>query len=248
MDDNLSTLQSLFPTRTRDELSRYLSASSNDLARAFSAIERNALARPTKRARTTGPGGLDNWLGKSGKDGQEVEEISLVSSDEEKDVKPTFVPSTASTNSARPQKALLDAYSLLKPSVQSPFPTSTATASPNPAPNLPPLRLTTSAMIAHHTNGLITLVENVLPTELAGRLYVKMVEESEGKGTGEYAGKPWEPNKWFLVDREVTSPHTSAFYRESASSISQARGYDNKAFDEVSSQLPPLSPFLLWLP
>lgn len=239
MGDNLNTLQSLFPSRPRSELAKYLSASSDDLSRAFAAVERNALARPAKRARTTGPGGLENWLGKKGKGGKEVEEISLVSSDEEeKDAKPLQPPST----STKPQRPILDAYSLLKPSVQSVSASSTCTAaSTAPAPaivNLPPLRLTTPAMIAQHTHGLVTLVENALPTELAGRLYVKMVAESEGKGTEEYAGQPWMPNKWFLVDREVTSPHTSSFYRESPASLSSTGGgYDQAAFDEVRVSL-----------
>jgi hypothetical protein len=40
-------------------------------------------------------------------------------------------------------------------------------------------------MVAKHTGGLVTLVENALPPELASRLYVKMVKESLGEGEGE---------------------------------------------------------------
>lgn len=45
---------------------------------------------------------------------------------------------------------------------------------------LPALSLTTPEMIRIHTGGLCTLIPNVLPAELAARLFVRMVEESVG--------------------------------------------------------------------
>jgi len=40
-------------------------------------------------------------------------------------------------------------------------------------------------------------------------------------------------NKWFLVDREVVSPHTSAFYTESDSGKSND-GWSRDSYDLVS--------------
>ncbi|GAA5835127.1 hypothetical protein JCM11251_000169 [Rhodosporidiobolus azoricus] len=232
-DDGLETLRALFPTRSSITLRRFLTASNNNVERAFAALERGALDdRPAKRARRKGAsGGLDVWLGGRGGSGsKEVEELVLSDSSDEED-KPNV------KSAPPPTKPFKSAYDLLKPSVAS-YPPSTA---PTPAPlpptphvNLPPLRLTSAAMIAEHTNGLVTLVENVLPVELASRLYVKTVRESSGEGEGEYRGQPWQPNKWWLVDREVTSPHTSCFYRELPSKLDQSQGYSAASFDEAA--------------
>jgi hypothetical protein len=44
-----------------------------------------------------------------------------------------------------------------------------------------------------------------------------------------------QPNKWYLVDREVTSPHTSCFYRSLPEQISAETGYDAAGFDESAT-------------
>ncbi|GAA5992062.1 hypothetical protein JCM11641_003663 [Rhodosporidiobolus odoratus] len=232
-NDSLDTLQALFPALPIPTLQRYLAAAQNDLQRAFSAIERNALdnhARPRKRQRTKGNGGLDSWLSKRFQPG-EVEEISLLSDsdgDEPGSVKPSPIPFSAVSAPPKPIKSAYDALRPL-PSALAPPPHAEKHI------NLPPLLLTNQRMLAEHTQGLATLVENALPPELAAKLYVSLVEESLGEGESEFRGQPWQPNKWWLVDREVTSPHTSAFYRELPENLDENKGYDKAAFDEAAT-------------
>lgn len=68
------------------------------------------------------------------------------------------------------------------------------------ARSLPPLLLTRPEQVAKHTP--CSLHFNILPAELAERLYLRMLQES----------KQWERNRWYLNDRQVESPHTTAFY------------------------------------
>ncbi|GAA5988349.1 hypothetical protein JCM10908_002177 [Rhodotorula pacifica] len=235
-DESLDTLCQLFPDRKRTDLERYLAASQNSLERAFTAIERNLLDRegsdrPKKRARTRSKdAGLGAWLAPP-RTSDDKAVIVLEDSDEE--------PSTARSSSLQPpnqgghcrqgtQAPIKSAFDLLKPQERSaPPPTA-----PSTHVNLPPLTLRTPEMVAKHTGGLVTLVENALPQELASRLYVKMVKESLGEGEGE---NPWQPNKWYLVDREVTSPHTSCFYRSLPEQMSAESGYDAAGFDESAT-------------
>ena len=71
---------------------------------------------------------------------------------------------------------------------------------PRPAAALPPLLLSRPEQIAQHTP--CSLHFGILPTALAERLYRVMLAES----------KAWERNRWYLADRHVESPHTTAFY------------------------------------
>ncbi|TDL24698.1 hypothetical protein BD410DRAFT_718467 [Rickenella mellea] len=80
--------------------------------------------------------------------------------------------------------------SILKP----PPPTSPQIA------RLPPLTLSTSALVAQHTP--CTLHTSILPPDLACRLFYAMIDESHR----------WERNKWWLFDRVVESPHRTSFY------------------------------------
>ncbi|GAA6009472.1 uncharacterized protein JCM10292_003895 [Rhodotorula paludigena] len=222
----LDTLQSLFPAHSRTSLSRYLVASSGNVERAFRAIEQgrdivSTVEPPKKRARTRGTaGGLAAWVKPPPKGNDEV----LVLSDSDDDGADSLPQATA--GAARPATATSrSAFDVLR----APSTAAEPSAPASTHVNLPPLTLSSPELVARHTDGLVTLVENALPVELASRLYVKMVRENEGKGEGD---QPWQQNKWYLVDREVTSPHTSCFYRELPAKLDSASGYDAAGFDE----------------
>ncbi|GEM08032.1 ubiquitin system component Cue [Rhodotorula toruloides] len=215
--EQLNTLQALFPSHGRSLLAKYLAASNYNVERAFAAVERNEAiveaggSRKRRRTKVDNEG-LAAWVRK---DKQATLGDVLVLSDSDDDEDP-LPPARMTSKSA---------FDMLKSSKAS------ATAS-QPAPthvNLPPLSVSTPALVAKHTNGLVTLVENALPPELAARLYVKMVKESVGEGEGD---RSWSQNKWYLVDREVTSPHTSCFYRELPEKLNAEAGYDAAGFDE----------------
>ncbi|GAA6064288.1 hypothetical protein JCM10212_000722 [Sporobolomyces blumeae] len=226
-DDALDTLTALFPNTDRATLEQYLAASNGNLERAHRAIERGdrivSHADSASRRRKRTDVGLEEWLKPKRAretaparqaDGPDV----LVLSDSDDGVEPSrahFTPTTSkATVTTTTKPPVQSAFAVLRPPRSfSSLPT-TATTTPPAAPhvNLPPLALATPAMIARETRGMITLVENALPEELASRLFVKMVEASRG----EVGGEAWKRNKWYMVDREVESPHTSAFYTEQA--------------------------------
>lgn len=70
--------------------------------------------------------------------------------------------------------------------------------------SLPPLLLSTPAQVAKHTP--CTLHYDILPSSLANRLYLKMIDESTS----------WKKNKWYLNDRLVESSHKTCFYTSSS--------------------------------
>ncbi|KAI5900231.1 uncharacterized protein SCHCODRAFT_01085597 [Schizophyllum commune H4-8] len=77
-------------------------------------------------------------------------------------------------------------------------------------PRLPPLTLYTPEKVAEHTP--CTLHFNILPPELACQLFYSMMDLS----------KDWKPNKWWLFDRVVESPHVTSFFaREDVEGSSQ---------------------------
>ncbi|KZV75760.1 hypothetical protein PENSPDRAFT_673654 [Peniophora sp. CONT] len=67
----------------------------------------------------------------------------------------------------------------------------------------PPLTLSTPALVAQHTP--CTLHPSILPPKLASDVFHTMLAES----------KDWTRNKWYLFDRLVESPHTTAMYTRS---------------------------------
>lgn len=76
-----------------------------------------------------------------------------------------------------------------------------ASTAPKSSNALPPLHLHTQSQLDKH--GLpCSLIPDILPVELAERLYRAMLREST----------TWERNTWWLADRQVTSPHTTCFY------------------------------------
>ncbi|KAG9095111.1 hypothetical protein FS749_011042 [Ceratobasidium sp. UAMH 11750] len=74
------------------------------------------------------------------------------------------------------------------------------TTSTRKSQRLPPLMLTTPALISQHTP--LTMHSSILPVELSCRLYYAMIKASE----------EWSRNKWWMVDKLVESPHTTSFY------------------------------------
>lgn len=90
------------------------------------------------------------------------------------------------------KEAQRSAFDLLRP------PSSTPAAAPAP---LPPLVLSTPALVSQHTGGLCTLIENVLPKELAARLFLRMMRESAGEG-----GPGCASFRWPRRERKLTRP------------------------------------------
>ncbi|KAK4051444.1 hypothetical protein OIV83_002928 [Microbotryomycetes sp. JL201] len=198
-DEALALLESIFPDRKRRDLLRYLQASSYNVDRACSALLQggNTLfvhnGRPNdgKRKREqASTAGLQAWLGRD--------------APPRTDNVPTATkPAIAQHVQKRPRTASQDDYRSAFAVMQQSAATAKTAASAAPTPpNLPVLRLTNDAMIKEHTRNLITLIPNVLPTELANRLFLSMVAESQ----------TWERNRWYMFDREVVSPHTTSFY------------------------------------
>ncbi|KAH9811302.1 hypothetical protein DFH28DRAFT_982860 [Melampsora americana] len=74
--------------------------------------------------------------------------------------------------------------------------------------SLPPLLLATAKDISACLP-CCSLLYNILPKDLATRLYLNMVADSQGAGKDKI---PWTKNRWWLNDREVESPHSTAFF------------------------------------
>lgn len=85
---------------------------------------------------------------------------------------------------------------------------------------LPPLVLALPAQVAQNTP--CTLHFDVLPSELAASLFRAMLGESS----------KWQRNKWYLNDRQVESPHTTAFYSAEPGQDASHWYMGRKAYDE----------------
>lgn len=205
----LSTLTALFPQHSTRTLTKYLEASNYNTERAYRAIERGDEAIVTSKAkRRKVESGLKDWLKQKPEDGSS--EV-IVLSDSDEDSTPTAPPPPPSNRTtAPPTSAVKSAFSLMR--APKSFPTTTPTSTTIQANstathiNLPPLRLTTPAMIARETRGLITLVENALPEELASRLFVRMVEASRGTGEGDDAQPCESPSMLGILLNEADVP------------------------------------------
>ena len=95
-------------------------------------------------------------------------------------------------------------------------PPSTSSTPEVPA-QLPPLTLGNPEMVAKYT--ACTLHPQVLPPELAIRLFETMLDEAE----------TWDRNRFWLFERAVESPHKNSFYVRDMSAVA---GYGQK--DEIS--------------
>lgn len=248
-EEALATLVSLYPQHPREILSKYLEASHYNLERAYRAIERGDQAIVTNRAkrRKVVESGLKSWLKSDAISIDHEAEVLVLSdtSDEEKSPPPQTRSSRPPhrTHSPAPKDVtssskgpIRSAFEIMRAPKSFPKSSPTATIQANSTAthiNLPPLRLSTPAMIAKETRGLITLVENALPEDLASRLFVRMVEASTGSGQGDH--EPWKRNKWYLVDREVESPHTSAFFVETDSEASDDSNWKQDSYNKAAT-------------
>jgi len=89
-----------------------------------------------------------------------------------------------------------------------------ASAIPEVPAQLPPLTLGNPEMVAKHT--ACTLHPQVLPPELAIRLFETMLNEAE----------TWERNRFWLFERAVVSPHKTSFYVRDMSAVAEYGGKD----------------------
>ncbi|KAH6918727.1 hypothetical protein BKA70DRAFT_1089537 [Coprinopsis sp. MPI-PUGE-AT-0042] len=101
------------------------------------------------------------------------------------------------------------------------------------AAKLPPLTLATPALVAQHTP--CTLHHSVLPPELACELFYAMVD----------LAKDWKPNKWWLFDRLVESPHRTSFFARRTNGLDDNESWQETAqfwYNGRKTEVPPIFP------
>lgn len=191
--DQESLLETLLECEgnVEEAAAKLTSLSSSRAAASSSSSTRN------KRKRDTG---LDGWLQKhpsttpkrvnSGGNSTRARSASVSTDDRRQYPSP---PSTSLKvkGSGKPNSTG-NALARLKP------PSTSAT--PEVPTQLPPLTLGTPEMVAKHT--ACTLHPQVLPPELAIRLFETMLVEAE----------TWDRNRFWLFERAVESPHKNSFY------------------------------------
>lgn len=162
----LDTLREFFPGHPPSTLERYLTASNGNVERAIAAIlQPNSLvteSRPRKRQRVQK---LDSWLTSSA--AQRNKDAPSASTA----VAPIEAPKTPAVSAQL--SPTISAFSLMKARPYIPD-----APTPGPPNSLPTLRLTTPEQIQKHARGIITFIPNVLPTDLAARLFLRLVDES----------------------------------------------------------------------
>lgn len=179
-----------------------------------SVVSPSGLSTKNKRKRHVG---LDDWLQKrpstsrppskrvnSGDKSARVRSVSVPVDD---DRHPS--PSALKVKGSGKPNSTGNALARLKPP-------STSTTPEVPV-QLPPLTLGNSEMVAKHT--ACTLHPQVLPPELAVRLFETMLNEAER----------WDRNRFWLFERAVESPHKNAFYVRDMSVVA---GYGQR--DDIS--------------
>ncbi|KAH9449076.1 hypothetical protein MJO29_009939 [Puccinia striiformis f. sp. tritici] len=85
-----------------------------------------------------------------------------------------------------------------------------ATSSTKRTNNLRPLFLSTPQQVSQHLP-CCSLIYDILPKDLAWNLYDNMIKDCNGTTPGSNS-KPWIRNRWWLANREVQSPHSTAFF------------------------------------
>lgn len=216
--ESIDMLTSIFPSHSKSDIIKYFNASNKNLERTTLALlSGNEASIVTESSKNKGKNkrkpeaeGLGNWLGIS---------------------KKKLTKSTISCKPVEPTTPIKSAFSVLRSE-----PIASTSTLPS-TPSLPPLILGTDDLIELHTMGLCTLIPNVLSKSLASRLFLRMVKDSIGEVSEDGSGKRiggWEKNRWYLFDREVSSPHTTAFYVEGeGKGKGVTSAYDQKAFAEV---------------
>ena len=178
------------------------SLSSSRTAGSSSSLTRN------KRKRHAG---LDGWLQKhpsptskrvnSGDDNPRARSMSVPADD--RGQHPSAPGTSLKVKGSGKPNSTGNALAGLKPPSKS--------AIPEAPMQLPPLTLGTPEMVAKHT--ACTLHPQVLPPELAIRLFETMLNEAE----------KWDRNRFWFFERAVESPHKSSFYVRDMSIVT---GYD----------------------
>ena len=168
---------------------------------------------PSIKKKRKRPAGLDGWLQKhppspskrvnSGDRTTRARSMSVPADNRRQCPSPSR-PSLRVKGSGKPNSTG-NALARLKPP-------STSTT-PEVPTQLPPLTLGTPEMVAKHS--ACTLHPQVLPAELAIRLFETMLDEAE----------KWGRNRFWLFERAVESPHKSSFYVRDMSAVS---GCDQK--------------------
>lgn len=131
---------------------------------------------------------------------------SLVASSSKSTITGPVSPKRRSTS---PSKPVVDLMSVLRqPSPKAPKET---------IPRLPPLVLSTPALVAQHTP--CTLHPSILPPELACRLFYTMLD----------ASRDWKRNKWWLFDRVVESPHRTSFFARKNNGLNDDESWQEAA-------------------
>lgn len=188
----IALVSSLLPqhTYTQDVILDALIQSNGDVEAAIQALQSKT---PNKKRNQ---GSLDNWLNRPAK------KLSIRrSSPAPTSIIKPYVPTVASSS-------MSSVESILR---QPPSDT------PSVPRRLPPLILSTPALVAEHTP--CTLHLSVLPPELACKLFYTMLDES----------KKWKRNKWWIADKVVESPHLTSFY------VRKTDGLDeNEAWQEAA--------------
>ncbi|KAF8522221.1 hypothetical protein BU17DRAFT_45166 [Hysterangium stoloniferum] len=140
--------------------------------------------QPAQTRKRIASGVLDSWLTASPSESSQLHKKSKTSITTKIVSSQAHNDESSNTISVVPLKDILRPPPLSVPAV----------------PRLAPLTLSNPMLVEKHTP--CTLHLSVLPPELASRLFYVMVN----------ASKEWTPNKWWLFDRVVESPHKTAFY------------------------------------
>ncbi|MBW0540744.1 hypothetical protein O181_080459 [Austropuccinia psidii MF-1] len=148
-----------------------------------------------KRQKITKSNSIKSWLNLDQSINQNLKSNNQTSSH--------IIPSTSSHGSQNSLRSLND---VLGRSNQ------TVSKSNSPKLNshsyLPPLSISTPKSLSENLP-CCSLIYNVLPKDLASRLYLQMIKDCQGLGN---THSPWIRNQWWLNDRQVQSPHLTAFF------------------------------------
>ncbi|KAA1099404.1 hypothetical protein PGT21_006404 [Puccinia graminis f. sp. tritici] len=177
--------------RSPDNFTSNKKSKSSSLQSWLSCPTGSRINQPADHPNTTHSGAGDQKPSTWNVASQRVPESQLKSS-----TTPDF-PIFKQAPSSRPIK---EALSQSSPHSSSPKPTKRTT--------LPPLFLSSPQQISEHLP-CCSLLHGILPKQLAWNLYERMIKDCQGDGISK---KPWIRNRWWLADREVQSPHSTAFF------------------------------------
>ena len=173
-------------------------------------------SRPSTKKKRKRRAGLDDWLQKhpstpkppskrvnSGDGGTRTRSMSVPADDHQH---PSPSSSSLKVKGSGKPESSGNALARLNPP--------SASAVSEAPTQLPPLTLGTPEMVSKHT--ACTLHPQVLPPELAIRLFETMLNEAE----------TWDRNRFWLFERAVVSPHKTSFYVRDMSAVPGHGGKD----------------------